>query len=206
MGSAATGPSGAVPSIQRRLLAKLRGRVCTDPIDGSGTAAVQSVRRATTLFILQKCKGQGKMVSIKIPNHFLRDSFVLPKHWMVHHRAIWVLLTTRKALLLPSIAFHNLVTRPTTPTTLLSLSFPALLPLSSTFLFHFFFYLFYHPPSLHPYNSSPYSLLSHDLVTRPTVMDTIRIYAIAAGGTLSIFTLARMLPLLIPLVTLLNIY
>jgi hypothetical protein len=46
MGSAAAGPSGTVPSIQRRPLTKLRGRVRTDPIDGSGTAAV---RRATAL-------------------------------------------------------------------------------------------------------------------------------------------------------------
>ena len=58
-----------------------------------------------------------------------------------------------------------------------------------------------HP--LYPLNltTSLYSLFSRDLFALPIIMDTIQIYAIAAGGTLSIFALINLLPILVPLVT-----
>lgn len=60
------------------------------------------------------------------------------------------------------------------------------------------------PSTLSPH--PPYSLFSRDLFALPIIMDTIQIYTIAAGGTLSLFALVNLLPLLIPLATRISLF
>lgn len=51
-----------------------------------------------------------------------------------------------------------------------------------------------------------YLLFSPDFVVLLVIMDTIQIYALTAGGTLSIFVLVNLLCLLIPLITRVSIF
>ena len=51
-----------------------------------------------------------------------------------------------------------------------------------------------------------HSLVSRDLFALPIIMDSIQIYAIAAGGTLCIFAFVNLLPLVIPLITRVSIF